>query len=248
MKKIIPLFLTIFCFVTVSLLAQDADEIKAENGSITIHPIHHATMALDYGETTIYIDPTGGSDAFSGLNKPDLILITDIHGDHFSVETLKSIDTKNTVIIAPQAVAERMPEPFKDKLVVLNNGETASKMEITIHAIPMYNLPQSAEAHHTKGRGNGYVLTMGGKRIYIAGDTEDIPEMRALKNIDVAFIPMNLPYTMTVEQAADAVLDFAPAIVYPYHYGKSDIQKFKRLVNEGTADIDVRLRDWYPNR
>src|SRR5699024_3116838 len=117
----------------------------------------------------------------------------------------------------------------------------------TIHAIPMYNLPQSPDAYHPKGRGNGYVLTIGGKRIYIAGDTEDTPEMRSLKNIDVAFIPMNLPYTMSVEQAAEGVLAFKPKIVYPYHYKGSNIKKFKRLVNEKDADIEVRLRDWYPD-
>jgi L-ascorbate metabolism protein UlaG (beta-lactamase superfamily) len=113
----------------------------------------------------------------------------------------------------------------------------------------MYNLPDDSTARHTKGRGNGYILTLGGKRFYISGDTEDIPEMRNLKNIDVAFVCMNMPYTMTEEQAASAVLDFKPKIVYPFHYrgqgGFSDTQKFKMLVNKGDASIDVRLKDWY---
>jgi L-ascorbate metabolism protein UlaG (beta-lactamase superfamily) len=113
----------------------------------------------------------------------------------------------------------------------------------------MYNLPNDSTARHPKGRGNGYILTLGDKKFYISGDTEDIPEMRSLKNIDVAFVCMNLPYTMSIEQAANAVLAFKPKIVYPYHYrgqdGFSDIQKFKTLVNNGDASIDVRLKDWY---
>jgi L-ascorbate metabolism protein UlaG (beta-lactamase superfamily) len=123
-------------------------------------------------------------------------------------------------------------------------------MNIRVEAIPMYNLPESPDNRHTKGRGNGYVLTIGGKRIYISGDTEAIPEMRTLKNIDVAFVCMNLPYTMDVDQAADGVLDFVPKVVYPYHYrgkgGLSDIDKFKALVNKKNTNIDVRLRNWYP--
>ncbi len=250
MKKIIPSILVLVFFLNLQVFGQrtKADQIKTERGPVTVHPIHHATLALTYNGKTIYVDPTGGAEAFSGLNEPDIILITDIHGDHFSSKTLKALDTKNTAFIVPNAVAEQMTKIFDDQLTILRNGETTAEAGISIKAIPMYNLPQSPDAYHVKGRGNGYVLTMGGKRIYIAGDTEDIQEMRSLENIDVAFIPMNLPYTMTVEQAADAVLDFEPAIVYPYHYGDSDIQKFKRLVNEGNPDIEVRLRNWYPNK
>lgn len=114
----------------------------------------------------------------------------------------------------------------------------------------MNNLPETDDSRHPKGRGNGYVLNMGGQRLYISGDTEDIPEMRALQNIDVAFVCMNMPYTMTVEQAADAVLAFKPKVVYPFHYrgqgGLSDVDHFKELVNKGNEGIDVRLRNWYP--
>ncbi len=249
MKRVTFLIAVAICFLNSHAFGQQSgvDKIKTKNGTVTVHPIHHATLALTYNGKTIYVDPTGGAEAFAGLNKPDLILITDIHGDHFSPETLKALHTENATFIVPKAVAERMPEMFADQSVILNNGEETAKMGISIKAIPMYNLPRSPDAYHVKGRGNGYVLTIDGKRIYIAGDTEDIPEMRSLENIDVAFIPMNLPYTMPVEQAVDAVLDFEPAIVYPYHYGDSDIQKFKHLVNEVNPEIEVRLRDWYPN-
>ena len=145
-----------------------------------------------------------------------------------------------------------MPEKLKSKTVVINNGQTISKLDMSITALPMYNLPEAADAKHTKGRGNGYILKMGGKSIYLSGDTAGIPEMRSLKNIDVAFVCMNLPYTMDVPEAASAVLDFKPKIVYPYHYrganGLSDIEAFKKTVNTANASIDVRLRNWYPKK
>jgi L-ascorbate metabolism protein UlaG (beta-lactamase superfamily) len=138
----------------------------------------------------------------------------------------------------------------KSTVVVLKNGEHTDQLGISIMAIPMYNLPESPTAMHTKGRGNGYVLGIGGKNIYLSGDTQGIPEMRALKNIDVAFVCMNLPYTMDVKEAADAVLAFKPTIVYPYHYrgrnGLSDVNAFKSLVGAGDPHIEVRLRNWYP--
>ncbi len=135
---------------------------------------------------------------------------------------------------------------LKSKVTVLSNGQTISKFDISITAIPMYNLPEAADARHTKGRGNGYVLTFGNKTLYLSGDTAGIPEMRALKNIDVAFVCMNLPYTMDINEAASAVLDFKPKIVYPYHYRGQDTEAFKKLVNTANKEIEVRLRNWYP--
>ena len=153
--------------------------------------------------------------------------------------------------IVPKAVADKMPAAFTPQVDVLNNGDTKERFGITIEAVPMYNLREEAKKFHQKGRGNGYVLNMGGQRIYISGDTEDIPEMRALTNIDKALVCMNLPYTMTVESAADAVLAFKPKQVYPYHYrGRpevSNVAKFKRLVNSGNPNIEVVQLDWYPN-
>jgi L-ascorbate metabolism protein UlaG (beta-lactamase superfamily) len=144
------------------------------------------------------------------------------------------------VVIAPKVVADKY-----SGAVAMSNGETKTFGDFKIEAIPMYNLKPAAngQTYHEKGRGNGYVITYGGKRFYIAGDTEGIPEMRALKNIDVAFIPMNLPFTMTPQDAAEAVRAFHPAVVFPYHYRGQDTQAFAKAL-EGSG-IDVRLRDWY---
>ncbi|GGD74733.1 MBL fold metallo-hydrolase [Maribacter cobaltidurans] len=214
-------------------------------------PIEHATAVLQWGDITVYVDPTEGAKAFEGQDDPDLILITDIHGDHLNVETLQELNTEDVTIVVPQAVADQLPEVFNSQLKILNNRENTEIKGIKIEAIPMYNLREEAKDFHVKGRGNGYVLNLGDQRVYFSGDTEDIPEMRNLQNIDKAFVCMNLPYTMTVESAASAVLDFKPAQVYPYHYrGRpdvSDVEKFKKLVNEGNPEIEVVLLDWYPN-
>lgn len=209
-------------------------------------------MVIQFNEKNIYVDPYGGVKAFSNIAKPNLILITDIHGDHLNINTLNELNIDNsTPFIVPQAVADKLPEEFHENLFVLSNNENIKKLGINIKAIPMYNLPEEPDAKHPKGRENGYILNMGGKNIYISGDTEDIAEMRKLKNIDIAFICMNLPYTMGINQAANAVLDFQPKIVYPYHYrGKpnmSDTNAFKVLVNKENPNIDVRLRNWYPD-
>lgn len=225
------------------------DTIKASKGNIIIQPIFHAALVLQWNNTTIYVDPYNGADAYKNLPKPNLVLITDIHGDHMDLKTLQALDLSAATLIVPQAVADKLPAAWKDKIVVVANGNSTERSGITINAIPMYNLPNDSTARHTKGRGNGYVLTIGGKKMYISGDTEDIPEMRGLTGIDIAFVCMNLPYTMSVEQAAGAVLDFKPKIVYPYHYrgqeGFSDVQQFKELVQKDNPSIDVRLRDWY---
>jgi len=219
---------------------------------IKIHPISHATMVLEIDDQIIYVDPVGGKAAFEGQPEPDLILITDIHGDHYDMETLKEVNTVDTKIIVPEAVAEKMPEFMKAQIAIMSNGNDQDVFNFNVAAIPMYNLREEALKFHEKGRGNGYVITKNKKRIYISGDTEDIPEMRALDSIDMAFVCMNLPYTMTVESAADAVLAFKPKEVYPYHYrgteGLSDVAKFKSLVEAGSDSIKVVQLDWYPNR
>lgn len=228
----------------------DAIEVT-ETKEIKIIPIEHATAVLEWGDITIYVDPTGGAAAFKGQKKPDLILITDIHGDHLNLETLEALDTSKAKIIVPQAVADQIPEEFTTQLDILGNGESKERYGILVEAIPMYNLREEAKDFHVKGRGNGYILNIGDQRFYFSGDTEDIPEMRSLENIDKAFICMNLPYTMTEESAASAVLDFKPKQVYPYHYrGRpdvSDVTKFKNLVNAANPNIEVVQLDWYPN-
>jgi len=239
----------LFSLTLVFAYAQrpDADHEAVKGGELTIQPIVHATLVLGYQGKNIYVDPTGGADAFKGLAAPDLILITDIHGDHLDPKTIDAVNTAHAVMVVPQAVADKLPATTdKTKLVILKNGDKTVQLGIAIEAIPMYNLPELPTAAHTKGRGNGYVLNIGGKKIYISGDTADIPEMRALKNIDVAFVCMNLPYTMDVATAAKGVLAFKPKVVYPYHYRGQDTNQFKALVNAGDASIDVRLRNWYP--
>lgn len=219
-------------------------------GELTVRAVQHATFVLTHGGTTIYVDPVGGAEAFAGAAAPDLILITDIHGDHLDLPTLAAVTGEDATIVAPPAVAERLGD-VKAATKVLANGETAEVAGLSVQALPMYNLTEGRSEFHPKGRGNGYVVTVGGQRVYISGDTEGIPEMRALENIGVALVCMNLPYTMDVEQAADAVLAFEPRVVFPYHYrgqgGVSDIEKFRDLVARNPG-IEVRLLDWYPDQ
>ncbi|MBL4662885.1 MAG: MBL fold metallo-hydrolase [Flavobacteriaceae bacterium] len=218
-----------------------------------VYPISHATMVLQWDGATIYVDPVGGSAAFEGHSSPNLILVTDIHGDHLNIETLQAVSTAKTKIIVPQAVADKLPIEFDAQIDVLNNGEFKDRFGFSVEAIPMYNLREEALKFHTKGRGNGYVIEKDGKRVYISGDTEDIPEMRALKNIAVAFVCMNLPYTMTELQAAKAVVEFKPKVVYPYHYrgseGMSNINTFQGWIKKSSVGREVKVikLDWYPN-
>nr|WP_321245530.1 MBL fold metallo-hydrolase [uncultured Psychroserpens sp.] len=225
-------------------------ETSTEEKKLIINPITHATMVLSYDNYDIYVDPTGGPEAFNGLSAPEIVLITDIHGDHMDFETLTALDLSNTTVIAPKAVVDKFPKGLKlGTSVTLNNGDSITINGHSFEAIPMYNLREEALKFHSKGRGNGYVLTINDERIYISGDTEDIPEMRALENIDKAFVCMNLPYTMTVESAVNAVLEFKPKQVYPYHYrgteGFSDVENFKTLVNQGDESIKVVQLEWY---
>jgi len=218
------------------------DKIPATGGDITIAPVNHASLQLTYAGHVIDVDPVAQAN-FGGLAAPDIVLVTDIHSDHLDPATIAKLRKAATKIVAPAAAAAQLPAP-----IVMANGETRTIDGLTIEAVPMYNLtrgPSAGQLFHDKGRGNGYILTLGGKRIYIAGDTEGTPEMKALKNIDVAFIPMNLPYTMPPDEAAAAVKAFNPKIVYPYHYRGSDVNVFATAL-KGTG-IDVRLRDWYSN-
>jgi L-ascorbate metabolism protein UlaG (beta-lactamase superfamily) len=248
MKALISVALLIASF-TATAQRPAADKFETTKGPLEIQPLNHATLALTWQGKTIYNDPQGGAKTFEGVPSADLILISDIHGDHFNPETLQAIDTRNAILVVPQAVADKLTGELKLKAVVLDNGETTEQLGIIITAVPMYNLPESADARHTKGRGNGYVLTFGNKKVYLSGDTAGIPEMRNLRNIDIAFVCMNLPYTMDINEAAEAVLAFKPVVVYPYHYrgqgGLSDVEAFKKLVNAKDSKIDVRLRDWY---
>lgn len=250
MKKKLVAIIIIFCFIKINAQYSEPDFIKTSKGSILIQPVLHSSLILKWNQKTIYIDPYKELEIYKDYLNPSLILITDIHADHLNIKTLESLMGEKTTIVAPLAVKEKLPEELQLKTIVLNNGEIKNIIGITIEAIPMYNLPENDQSRHVKGRGNGYILKMDNKRIYISGDTADIPEMRMLKNIDVAFVCMNLPFTMDYETAADAVLDFKPSIVYPYHFrgkdGFSDVESFKALVFEKNPLIEVRLRIWYP--
>lgn len=217
--------------------------------AFSVAPVEHASFGLQFAGLNILNDPVGEARAYAGFGSPDVIFISDIHPDHFSVDTLAEVVAASTTIIAPAAVFDELPAFLKDKTVTMSNGDSHTIGELMFEAMPMYNLPVEADVYHEKGRGNGYLLESNQTRIYIAGDTADIPEMRSLTNIDVAFVPMNLPYTMDVATAASAVLDFAPQVVYPYHYrgteGVADVGEFERLVTAQNPEIEVRVLDWY---
>lgn len=253
-KKIIFLVVVILVLFFIIKTSGNKKEMPNETQNIIkVDPIFHASLILDWDGEVIYLDPVNEkeSDMFSGKPEADVILITDIHGDHLDVELLKKITKDKTTILAPQAVVEKIPKELKSKVSVINNGEIKNQNGFSIEAIPMYNLPGPSENFHTKGRGNGYVIEKAGKRVYISGDTAGIPEMRALQNIDMAFVAMNLPYTMDPSEAASAVLDFKPKTVYPYHYRQNptkdfaDVAKFKEIVNSQNPDINVVQLDWY---
>lgn len=223
---------------------------SADTSELRIHPIFHGSLVLQWQGLNIFIDPYGGAERYRNFPAPDLVLITHPHGDHLHPATLRGLNLDSAELLAPQAVIDRLDSLRFGRITVLSNGANHQHQGVNVEAVPMYNLPRSEDARHPRGWGNGYVLTLGGQRIYISGDTEDIDEMRALADIDIAFVCMNLPYTMTVEQAADAVLEFQPAVVYPYHYRRgdgsfSDVRQFQSLVEGGQTRTQVRLVDWY---
>lgn len=221
--------------------ARQTQVFETSAGAVRITPIYHASLLIEAGGKSIYLDPAKPAN-FSGLPPADLILITDIHGDHMDPGSISAISKAGTEIIAPPAVVKTVPPALP-----ISNGETKTWNDWTIEAIPMYNLkrgPSPGTLYHPKGRGNGYVLTYGEKRFYFSGDTENIPEMRALKGIYVAFVCMNLPYTMPPGEAAAAVKAFHPQIVIPYHYRGSDLSVFQNDLKD--TGIEVRLLDWYP--
>lgn len=221
------------------------DHLNTTNGDVIIHPINHASFVMSWQGKMIYNDPVGGSARYANFPRADLILIGHAHTDHFDNTTLNGVTNLTTRIIAPSVVYNGMTTPLKAITTVLTNGGSTNLLGLHIDAIPAYNFTAT---YHPRGVGNGYVLTIADKHIYMAGDTEDIPEMRALRNIDVAFLPMNLPYTMNTTNAASAAREFRPLVVYPYHYGNvsppGDPNDFKRRVGQDLG-IEVRLRKWY---
>lgn len=222
-----------------------ADSFTTANGAFSVHPISHASFVLNTGNTVLYNDPVGDASKYSHLPPADLILISHEHGDHFNEDTLNALIGDNTKLLTNPAVLDKLPGALKERASAIGNGDSTTVAGIDFEAIAAYNLTEERLKYHPKGRDNGYVLTIDETRVYIAGDTEAVPEMRALSNIHLAFIPMNLPYTMGIEQAAEGVADFAPDIVYPYHYKGSDIDAFEKQLNSAKPDIKVLRGPWY---
>jgi len=221
----------------VSAATFDADTFqtrKKENVIITF--IGHGSLMLSYNNQTIQIDPVARYADYSTFPKADAILITHEHGDHLDAKTIETLSKKETLLIVNDASGKKL-----GKGSVMNNGEKKTILDhVTLEAVAAYNSTLGREAFHPRLNGNGYVLTLDGLRVYIAGDTEDIPEMKELKSIDVAFLPVNQPYTMTVSQAAKAAILFSPKVLYPYHYGNTAVEELKTEL-KGTS-IEVRIR------
>lgn len=236
-KPILP-FMAFLLIAMYSSLGQ-------ERKQLSFHPIKHASLVITYGELIIYVDPANEFEAFSKFRAPDLVLFTHTHGDHFHKESMDRLKAEHTRVIGNQLAIEQLGYG-----TILQNGDETIFETIKIEAIAAYNNTEERMRFHPKGVGNGYVLTLGNERVYISGDTEDISEMRALKHIDHAFVCMNLPYTMTPEQAADAVIEFQPRNVYPYHYrqsgGFANVDSFTQTVKQ-QGKSTVLLLNWYPD-
>lgn len=227
--------------------AQDGDHTyPADGGDIVIHPVSHASFVLTAPGLVIYNDPVGGAAAYEGFEPPNVVLVSHEHGDHFDPATLAAI-VGDAKIIANPAVYDMLPADLRDRAAKVANGEFTSVGDLRIVAAPAYNTTPDRTNYHPQGRDNGYLLAIAGKRIYIAGDTEDIPEMRSLVGVDIAFVPMVLPYTMDETQAASGVAAFKPAVVYPYHYGQSDLDKFESELAAQGGTSEVKRGNWYPS-
>lgn len=213
-----------------------ADTLDAEGGRMVIFFIGHGTLMIQYQKMVIHVDPVGEYADYAGMPRADLILVTHEHQDHLDLGAIKKLMKKTTRVIGNRAVQDRLP-----KATVLNNGDSLEIKGLEIKAVPAYNTTPGRDRFHPRGRDNGYIVNIGGRRIYIAGDTEDIPEMAELGKIDVAFLPVNQPYTMTPQQAARAARMIKPRILYPYHYGDTDISVLPGLLRD-LPEIEVRIR------
>lgn len=224
---------------TNRLEAFERDTITTSRGTVEVTFIGHGSLLLTWSGKTVYIDPFSGVADYGTLPKADLVLLTHHHPDHLDPAAINKIKTGNTVFILTAKCAESLKEGK-----IMKNGDAEEVLGIRIEAVPAYNLVHKRPdggPFHPKGEGNGYVLTFGKTRIYIAGDTENTPEMKSLKEINVAFLPMNLPYTMTPEMVADAAKAFKPKILYPYHFGETDPSLIVGLM-KGVQGVDVRIR------
>lgn len=217
----------------------ETDVIHTSAGELKIMFLGHGTLMLTFNARNIHVDPYSKVADYSKLPKADVILITHEHHDHLDSKALESVRTEETQVVLTETCAKQV-----EGGIVMRNGDVYTMDQMTIEAVPAYNLVHKRETgqpFHPKGIGNGYVVTFGDKRVYFAGDTENIPEMNRLQGIDCAFLPMNLPYTMTPEMVADAAKAFRPKILYPYHFGETDPSKLVELLS-GQDGIEVRVR------
>lgn len=224
-----------------------SDVFSTKTGDITIHPVRHASFVMETPLGTIYCDPVGDLTLYAEYPEPDIILITHHHGDHYKEGTLNDIVADHTKMLVNPNVFDKLPEDLAEISTKIGNGEKTTIAGLSVEAVAAYNFTEGREKFHPRGRDNSYVLSFEGFRIFVSGDTEDVPEMRALKNIDLAFMCMNLPFTMDVKAAASAVAEFKPKHVYPYHYrgrenGTQDPNEFAKLVG---SQAEVRVADWY---
>jgi L-ascorbate metabolism protein UlaG (beta-lactamase superfamily) len=234
------------CFMALGLAGFAAarqkfekDVIPTAKGDLEITFLGHGTLMMTFGGKTIHVDPYGEAGDYSSLPKADLIFITHEHFDHLDPAALKAIMKPETTVVATKACIGELP-----KAIIMANGDTRTVLGLPVEAVPAYNVAHKrpdGNPFHPKGSGNGYIITFGDKRVYIAGDTENTPEMKTLKMIDVAFLPMNLPYTMTPEMVADAARAVRPKFLYPYHFGETDTSKLVKLL-QGEKEIEVRIR------
>ena len=242
MEKIGALVVTILCAFACPLPAQtsfEGDTVKTSAGDLTITFIGHATLMFSCGGKTIHVDPWSKLADYSKLPKADIVLITHDHFDHFDRDALKQATNEQSIVILTHGCKQEGATG-----IVMNNGDVKSIGAITIEAVPAYNIinkRSDGQPFHPKGAGNGYIIAFGDKKVYVAGDTEHTPEMKKLRGIDIAFLPMNLPYTMTTEMAAEAAKALMPKILYPYHFGETDTAKLITLLR-GFPAIDVRIR------
>ena len=217
----------------------EVDVLPTSAGDLQITFLGHGSLFFTFNDKQIYIDPFGKVADYAELPKADLVLVTHEHFDHLDLKELAKIQTDQTVVVLTQLCAKQVKGG-----IVMQNGDQQSVGGILVEAVPAYNIVhtrQDGKPFHPQGDGNGYILTFGDVRVYVAGDTENIPEMKGLQNIACAFLPMNLPYTMTPEMVAEAAKAFRPRVLYPYHYGDTDTSKLQQLLRQGSG-IEVRIR------
>lgn len=229
-------------FLTSAFSDFERDVLPTSMGDLTITCIGHGTLMFAFDGKIIHVDPVFSYADYTKMPKADVILVTHHHGDHLDEVAIRDLTKQDTVVVLTKIC---MAQAKIKEAVIMANGDTKTVHGIPIEAVPAYNIQHMRSGNtpfHPRGEGNGYILTFGDKRVYVAGDTENTPEMKALRNIDVAFLPMNLPYTMTPEMVADAAKAFKPKILYPYHYGNTDTSRLIALLKD-TPKIEVQIRN-----